>query len=150
LVKGGPDIPAVQDGCSDLACSRGSRPVAGSAPLRARRVAMAVSAHIAHSLSQETPPLVHQPVEQGPGHSAVPERDGRPYLEPRIRVSRRMARLGDGERPCQTTSGPRACWRGNGPTPRVRRSREDGLTSSITVAIAGTSKVRRDFSHYNI
>ena len=150
LVKGGPDIPADQDGCSDLARSRESRPVAGLAPSRAKRVAMAVSAHIAHSLSQEAPPMVHQPVEQGPGHSAVPERDGRPYLEPQIRVSRRMGRLGDGERPCQTTSGPRACWRGNGPTPRVRQSRVDGLTSSITAVIAGTSEVRRDFSQYNI
>ena len=56
LVKGGPDIPADQDGCSDLARSRESRPVAGLAPSRAKRVAMAVSAHIAHSLSQECRP----------------------------------------------------------------------------------------------
>jgi hypothetical protein len=150
LVKGGPDIPAIQDGCSHLARWRGSRPVAGSAPSRAGRVARAVSAHIADSLLQEAPPVVHQPVEQGPGHSAVPERDGRPYLEPQIRVSRRMGRLGDGERPYQTTSRPRACWRGNGPTPRVRRSGADGLTSSITAANAGTSGVRGDFANYNI
>ena len=51
-VKGGPDIPAVQDGCSDFGRSRGSRPVAGSAPSRAGRAAIAEFAHIALSFSQ--------------------------------------------------------------------------------------------------
>jgi hypothetical protein len=149
MVKGGPDIPAVQDGCSDFARSRGSRPVAGSAPSRAGRAAIAVSAHIALSLLQEAPHVVHQPVEQGPGHSVVLERNGRPYLEAANSCSRRMARLGDGERTCQTTSGPRACWRGNDPTPRVRQSRVDRLTSSITAANAGTSRLRTDLSGCN-
>ena len=58
-------------------------------------------------LVAEAPQVVHQPLEQGPGHSAVPVRDGWPFLEASTSCSARMARLGDGVRPCETTSGRR-------------------------------------------
>ena len=50
--------------------------------------------------------VVHQPVEQGPGHSAVPRRADRPFVEAANWCSTRMIRRRDGWRPIQTTSGP--------------------------------------------
>jgi hypothetical protein len=41
-------------------------------------------------LVAEAPPVVHKQVEQGPGHSAVPVRDGRPFPEASNSCSRRM------------------------------------------------------------
>jgi len=60
-------------------------------------------------LAQETPPVVHELVEQGPDQSAVPSRGGRPFPEAPSSCSARVIQLLDGQRPHQTTSRPRAC-----------------------------------------
>jgi hypothetical protein len=70
-VKGGLDFPAVHDGCSHLARSRGCRLVAGSTTSRTGRVGIAVFASHNSLLVKYAPPVVHQPIEQGPGHGAV-------------------------------------------------------------------------------
>ena len=58
-----------------------SNALAGSAASRAGRAAMVVSAHMVLSLLQEAPPVVHQPVEQGPGRSVIPIEVGPPLAE---------------------------------------------------------------------
>jgi hypothetical protein len=52
------------------------------------------------------PLVVQRLLEQGPGHSAVPVRDGWPFPGAAKSCSTRMARLRNGVRPSQTTSGP--------------------------------------------
>ena len=82
--------------------------------------------------------MVHQPVEQGPGHSAVPARDGRPFREAANSCSIRMARLGDGWRPCQTTSGPlllESQW----PNSTFARHGSENAQYSITPAHSSSS-----------
>ena len=97
-----------------------------------------------HRLSpgREAPRVDHQPVEQGPGHSAVPVRDGRPIPEASTSCSTR-ARLHDSLRPCRTTSRPRLLtsqW----PNSTGAPDRSETTRLSITPAHAGTSAARNE------
>ncbi len=57
-------------------------------------------------LVERAPHVVHQRIEQDPGHSAVPGGDDRPFVEAANSCSIRTVRRRDGWRPIQTTSGP--------------------------------------------
>ena len=57
-------------------------------------------------LVEKAPDVVHQRIEQDPGHSAVPGEDDRPFVEAANSCSTRTVRRRDGWRPIQTTSGP--------------------------------------------
>jgi len=70
-VKGELDFPTVHDGCSHRARWRECRLVAGSTTSRTGRVEAAVCASHSFLLLKSAPLVVHQPIEQGPGHGAV-------------------------------------------------------------------------------
>ena len=93
-------------------------------------------------LLQEAPPVVHQLDEQGPGHSAVPTTDGRPFPEAPMSCSARTARLLNGTKPYQTTSGPRLLisrW----PNSTGARRIFEATQFSISPAPASTSGARK-------
>jgi len=64
---------------------------------------------VSHSFLRirEAPLVVHQPIDRGPGYSAVPVGDGRPLREAATSCWARRTRLGDGMRPCATITEPR-------------------------------------------
>ncbi len=117
--KGGPGIPAIHDGCSDLPRSRGCRSVAGSMPSRAGRVGTLRLVQLFSSCRKCA----------GRGSSAHRTRPwpqcrspagmiGR-SLRPQIRVLH--------ERSGVVTAGDQfrrplglSCWMADGPTPRSR------------------------------
>jgi hypothetical protein len=71
-LKGGPDIPAVHDGCFHRVRSRGCRHLTGSTTPCAGRVGRITSHR--WLLGEDALPVVPQSIEQGPGRSAVPLR----------------------------------------------------------------------------
>ena len=77
--KGGLDIPATHAECSSLRTGTPDPDV--DAPCLVTRWASRKCSFASHRslLCEDALPVVHQPIEQGPGHSAVPIRDGRPF-----------------------------------------------------------------------
>jgi hypothetical protein len=139
--KLGLDIPPTHVQFSSL---RREHPIwTFDAPQRVTRWASRDCCVCSHSslLVEDAPLVVHQLVEQGPGHSAVPVRDGRPFLGAANSCSTRMARLRDGVRPCQTTSGPplsMSQW----PNSTGAQDSPEKAWLSITPAHRGTSRPR--------
>ena len=77
--------------------------------------------------------MVHQHIEQDPGHSAVPDEDDRPLVEAAISCSTRTVRRRDGWRPIQTTSGP-LLFDGRWPNSTLASSSSEDAPHSITAA----------------
>src|SRR5271157_137870 len=84
-------------------------------------------------LVAEAPHVVHKPKEQGLGRSAVPVRDGRPFLQASKWRATRMARLRDGVRPFQTTPGPRLLM-SRWPNSTIAPASSERTHLSITIA----------------
>ena len=76
-LQGGPDIPAVHDGCFHCVGSHGCRHLAGSTTPRAGRVGRLTSPR--WLLGEDALPVVPPSIEPGPGSSAVPLGYGRPF-----------------------------------------------------------------------
>jgi hypothetical protein len=70
-LKGGLDIPSSHARCSSLRVERPLRALAHRVWSRTGRVGIAVFASHNALLIKYAPPVVHQPIEQGPGHGAV-------------------------------------------------------------------------------
>ena len=99
-------IPVTHAQTNSLRIEHPIRTLTCRAGSRAGRVGLLVLRAIAASLNDDRIPVMHQPAEQGPGHSAVPLRDGRPSLEAADSCRIRMDRRRDSERPYRTTSAP--------------------------------------------
>ena len=78
-LKGGLDIPATHAECGSLQREHPLRTLTRFAWSRAGRVGNAQFASHRSLLCEDALPVVPQPIEQDPGHSAVPVRDGRPF-----------------------------------------------------------------------
>ena len=78
-LKGGLDIPATHAECGSLQREHPLRTLTRRAWSRAGRVGNAQFASHRWLLCEDALPVVPQPIEQDPGHSAVPIRDGRPF-----------------------------------------------------------------------
>ena len=94
--------------------------------------------YIAGSFLQTALPVVPQPIEQDPGHSAVPTRDGRPFsrspnfvIGTKGRAFRRLTTR------YRTTSRPRLLL-SQGPNSTVRNQVLDVTWFSITAGHTGT------------
>ena len=104
--EGGPDIPAIHDGCSDFARSRGCRHIAGSTTPRAGGVGTARFTSLAPLRRRAARGFSVHRIRPWPqrrflrGWSTV-------FLKPPISCSSRKDGLSDGYGPCSTTSGPR-------------------------------------------
>jgi hypothetical protein len=79
VLKGGLDIPATHAECGSLRREHPLRTLTRCAWSRAGRVGNARVASHRSLLCKDALPVVPQPIEQDPGHSAVPVRDGRPF-----------------------------------------------------------------------
>jgi hypothetical protein len=78
-LKGGLDIPATHAECRSLQRERPLRSLTRLARSRAGRVGNVSVVSHRPLLCKDALPVVPQPIEQDPGHSAVPIRDGRPF-----------------------------------------------------------------------
>ena len=78
-LKGGLDIPATYAECRSLQREHPLRTLTRRAWSRAGRIGNAQFASHRSLLCEDALPVVPQPIEQDPGHSAVPFRDGRPF-----------------------------------------------------------------------
>ena len=78
-LKGGLDIPAMYAECRSLQREHPLRTLTRFAWSRTGRVGNAQFALHRRLLCEDALPVVPQPIEQDPGHSAVPTRDGRPF-----------------------------------------------------------------------
>jgi hypothetical protein len=89
-------------------------------------------------LVEKAPHVVHQRIEQDPGHSAVPGGDDRPFVEAANSCSTRTVRRRDGWRPIQTTSGP-LLLDGRRPNSTFARHGSENAQYSITPAQPSSS-----------
>jgi hypothetical protein len=89
-------------------------------------------------LVEKAPDVVHQRIEQDPGHSAVPGGDNRPFVEAANSCSTRTVRRRDGWRPIQTTSGP-LLLDGRRPNSTFARHGSENAQYSITPAHPSSS-----------
>jgi hypothetical protein len=87
---------------------------------------------------EKAPYMVHQRIEQDPGHSAVPQRGRSAVRESRKFVFIRMVRLRDGWRPTWTASGP-LLLNGRGPNSTFARHSSENAQYSITHAHPSSS-----------
>ena len=78
-LKGGLDIPAMYAECRSLQREHPLRSLTRRAGSRAGRIGTASIASHRSLLYDDAVPVVPQPIEQDPVHSAVPVRDGRPF-----------------------------------------------------------------------
>jgi hypothetical protein len=78
-LEGGLDIPAKHAECGSLQREHPLRTLTRFAWSRTGRVGNAQFALHRRLLCEDALPVVPQPIEQDPGHSAVPTRDGRPF-----------------------------------------------------------------------
>ena len=89
-------------------------------------------------LVEKAPHVVHQRIEQDPGHSAVPQRGRSAVRESRKFVFIRTVRLRDGWRPTRTASGP-LLLNGRGPNSTFARHGSENTQYSITHAQPSSS-----------
>ena len=89
-------------------------------------------------LVERAPHVVHQRIEQDPGHRAVPGGDDRPFVEAANSCSTRTVRRRDGWRPIQTTSGP-LLLDGRRSNSTFARHRSENAQYSITTAHPSSS-----------
>jgi hypothetical protein len=78
-LKGGLDIPAAHAECGSLQREHPLRTLTRCAWSGAERVGHTQFASHCSLLCEDALPVVRQPIEQSPGHSAVPFGDGRPF-----------------------------------------------------------------------
>jgi len=101
-LKGGLDIPATHAECGSLQREHPFRSLTRRARSRAGRVGNVRVASHRSLLYKDALPVVPQPIEQDPGHSAVPIRDGRPFsrspnsvINTKGRAFRRLTTISD-------------------------------------------------------
>jgi hypothetical protein len=141
MIKGGPDIPAVDAIGTHCLGSRGCWLVAGSAPSRAGGEengcvlwdgCLLVNGRRSWIISR-FPEVIR---------SAIGVEDGLPSRAGRSSSGTGTGRNQDGLRPPQGASGPHVSRRVDGPTPRVRATRWNRRVISIIGVRSGTSGVR--------
>jgi hypothetical protein len=122
-------FPSVRGGCSHLAHSRRCRLATGSTTSRTGRVGIAVLASHSSLLIESAPLMVHQTIEQGPGHGAVRVEGDLP--SPEANVCDRHKRSGF-LTACDHAEQPPglACSQASGPTPRERNTTPKPLDSA--------------------
>jgi hypothetical protein len=106
-LKGGLDIPAPCAECGTLQREHPLRSLTRCAGSRAGRIGNARVASHRLLLYEDALPVVPQPIEEDPVHSAVPSGMADRSPEAPIPRSTRKVGLSDGKRPCRTASGPR-------------------------------------------
>jgi hypothetical protein len=101
-LKGGLDIPAPCAECSSLQREHPLRSLTRRAGSLAGRIGNASIASHRSLLYEDALPVVPQPIEQDPVHSAVPVRDGRPFsrspnsvINTKGRAFRRLTTISD-------------------------------------------------------
>ena len=94
-------------------------------------------------LCKDALPVDRQPIEQDPGHSAAPVRDGRPFSRsPNSVINTEDRGFPTTHDHFPTTSGPRWLMSRSGPTPRVRKTAFEVTWFSITPGCTGTRHLR--------
>jgi len=88
LLKGGLDMPATHAECGSLQREHSLWTLTRRAWSRAGRIGNAQFASHRSLPFGDALPVVPQPIKQGPGHGAIPFRDGRPFCSRRRTVVR--------------------------------------------------------------